>query len=79
MAAPRDRPYRHRGVHIPFVEADENNQWSSDDSIQADGFLFVNDLAYRLSHVQSVRTGDLFVNKVIRPGNNTLWIHFGSC
>ncbi|KAJ8122808.1 hypothetical protein O1611_g9747 [Lasiodiplodia mahajangana] len=65
MAAPRNRPYRHRGVLIPFEQADAANQWSSDDDIQADGFLYINVIQYRVYVVQSVRTGDLYINKVL--------------
>ncbi|KAI1109890.1 hypothetical protein F5Y14DRAFT_466257 [Nemania sp. NC0429] len=65
MAARRNHPYRHRGVHIPFVDAGPNNQWSLNDSIQADGFIFCTEFKKNLYLVQSVRTGDLYVNKIL--------------
>lgn len=70
MAVPDDRPYRHRGVHIPFVDAEgDQNQWSSNDDIQKDGFILIDVFGgRRIFLVQSVRTGDLFVNKVPRAG-----------
>ncbi|RYC62824.1 hypothetical protein CHU98_g3388 [Xylaria longipes] len=71
MAAPKDRPYRHRGVYIPFAEADDGKiQWSSNDDIQKDGFILINSIKNTIFMLQSVRTGDLFVNKVEAPGGD---------
>ncbi|TRX94240.1 hypothetical protein FHL15_005008 [Xylaria flabelliformis] len=68
MAAQEDRPYRHRGVYIPFADAEYvDQQWSSDDNIQKDGFIFIDGNGHRLSIVQSVCTGDIFLNKVLIP------------
>lgn len=57
---------------MPFVDADADNQWPSDDYIQPDGFLFCEKFNPNTFLVQSVRNGDLFVNKVLQPGSNTL-------
>ncbi|KAI3331720.1 hypothetical protein HD806DRAFT_546068 [Xylariaceae sp. AK1471] len=67
MAAPRNRLYRHRGVHIPFVPADEENQWSSDTDIPKGGFIFIHRLKGNVLSVQSVGTGDIFINKLLQP------------
>ncbi|KAI1314261.1 hypothetical protein F5Y03DRAFT_336569 [Xylaria venustula] len=64
------RPYRHVGVHIPFKNAAAPNQWSSDDRIQEEGFIFVKAIAEDAMVVQSVQTGRLFINKIIEPVQN---------
>ncbi|KAI0910345.1 hypothetical protein F4823DRAFT_561977 [Ustulina deusta] len=63
------RPYRHRGVLIPFNNRDDNNQWSSDSRIQEEGFIFVDCLSPNVFVVQSVQTGRIFINKVMRADN----------
>ncbi|GAW11696.1 hypothetical protein ANO14919_010460 [Xylariales sp. No.14919] len=62
------RPYRHPGVHIPFVEANADRQWSSDDAIYKQGFLFVDSVHQnKVVSVQSVETGQLYINKISEP------------
>ncbi|RWA12776.1 hypothetical protein EKO27_g2351, partial [Xylaria grammica] len=62
------RPYRHPGVHIPFVEANADRQWSSDDAIYKQGFLFVDSVRKdKVVSVQSVETGQLYINKILEP------------
>jgi hypothetical protein len=66
MAALRERPYRHLGVHIPYTAA--NNQWSSNKNIERDGFIYINWILGHIFTLQSVVTGDIFVNKILQPG-----------
>jgi hypothetical protein len=66
MAAPQDRPYRHLGVHIPYTASD--NQWSSNGNIEDDGFIYIDDIKRVVLSMQSVRTGDIFINKILEPG-----------
>ncbi|KAH8158608.1 hypothetical protein CIB48_g9638 [Xylaria polymorpha] len=68
MAAPRDRPYRHLGVFIPFSAVSDDDQWSSEANIERDGFIYQDLLGPHIFSVQSVSTGDLFVNKIVLPG-----------
>ncbi len=68
------RPYRHRGVLIPFNNRDDNNQWSSDSRIQEEGFIFVDCLSLNVFVVQSVQTGRIFINKVMRAGMPSLLV-----
>jgi hypothetical protein len=78
MAAPRNRPYRHRGVYIPFVAADEGNQWSSDDNIQKKGFIFIDRLHVKgnVLSVQSAATGDIFINKLLEAGKTHSLVYY---
>ncbi|KAI8953335.1 hypothetical protein F4801DRAFT_576510 [Xylaria longipes] len=58
MAAPRDRPYRHLGVFIPFSALAGNLQWSSEENIERDGFIYLHQLKADIFSVQSISTGD---------------------
>ncbi|KAI0394709.1 hypothetical protein F5Y17DRAFT_238880 [Xylariaceae sp. FL0594] len=64
MAFPSITPYHHRGVQIPYVI----NEWSIDNSIQQDGFIFITRFKKRTLLVQSAKTGHLLVNKLSRQG-----------
>ncbi|RYC64265.1 hypothetical protein CHU98_g1950 [Xylaria longipes] len=70
MAAPRDRPYRHLGVFIPFSALAGNLQWSSEENIERDGFIYLHQLKADIFSVQSISTGDCFVNKLLFPGTH---------
>lgn len=63
--------YRHIGIHLPFqVTEDPTNTWTIDDKITSDGFILVEKVMDNEYVVQSVRTGDLFVNKLYTRAEN---------
>jgi len=70
MAFPSSTPYHHRGVQIPFPI----KEWSIDNNIQADGFIFLGQAKKRTVFVQSVKTGHLLVNKLCRQGMSSATI-----
>ncbi|KAI0535806.1 hypothetical protein GGR58DRAFT_529071 [Xylaria digitata] len=64
------RPYRHYGIHIPFVDSEHESQWSADDAIFQQGFIFIDHIIGTNAFiVQSVGTGQLYVNKLVEPDN----------
>jgi hypothetical protein len=79
MGAVQSRVYRHCGVHIPFAAAQPPNQWSSNNRIQENGFIFIDSFELQgqnIFYVQSVKTEDLFVNKLLQPGMLSLELFF---
>ncbi|TRX94066.1 hypothetical protein FHL15_005144 [Xylaria flabelliformis] len=65
MAAPRDRPYRHLGVFLPFSFLENDDGWSFDEDIEREGFIYMERLKKRIFVVQSIATGGIFVNKIL--------------
>jgi hypothetical protein len=57
-------------VQITYVEA-LGKEWSSDGTIQKDGFIFLDVFKRNIMSMQSIGTGDLFVNKIVEFG---MWI-----
>ncbi|KAI1212014.1 uncharacterized protein F4807DRAFT_417270 [Annulohypoxylon truncatum] len=69
MSTAKRLPYRHPGVYIPYTNAGigPHDWWTSDPRITENGFIYVDSLGRdRVLLVQSVSTGELFVNKIIR-------------
>lgn len=70
MAFARTRPYCHNGVFIPFAPArKEKNEWFSDKGSLEDGFILVHEV-WGVYVVQSVKTGELFIQKYLRRYND---------
>ncbi|KAI0195558.1 hypothetical protein EV127DRAFT_477279 [Xylaria flabelliformis] len=73
MAAPSDRPYRHLGVFLPFSTLQNEDEWSFDEDIEREGFIYIEKLKKGIFVVQSIATGGIFVNKILRPDDGRGW------
>ncbi|XXG96226.1 hypothetical protein Hte_002507 [Hypoxylon texense] len=67
MSVPKNRPYRHFGVHLPYAQ--QETQWIARGAknIVENGFIFIDVLKRKkVLRLQSKATGDIVINKIVQ-------------
>lgn len=67
MSTVASRPYTHYGVVIPWAST-APDQWVLRNKIVQKGFLLVEAIKQGIYVVQSLETGELYVQKTVGPG-----------